>query len=192
MENQVLNKFFNKLFRVTARHKAFRFLILGHVTAYTHTEGGHGLIASSIFLCSSILALSLCESSSRNQMWRGTENSVLPLGQEFLHLQVLKRWFWVHDTCRLDISAGLCRHTSSQLIGAFPVLATSWTTEGFTVAGEIFYVGEMLLVQVQVKSAFRNGGASGEPMWRRCQVWFLLLPILHGGSGWGRDCTLEY
>ena len=153
------------------------------------------MIASSIFLCSSILALSLCQSSTRNQMWRGTENSVLPLGQEFLHLQVLKRWFWVHDTRRQDISAGLCRHTSSHVFSTYWRLSS---TCHILNNRRIYCSGRDLLCRRNAsrisssKECFRNGGAIGEPMWRRCQVWFLLLPVLHRGSGWGRDCTLEY
>ena len=35
-------------------------------------------------------------------MWRGTGNSVLPLGQEYLHLLILQRWFSEHGKLRQD------------------------------------------------------------------------------------------
>ena len=120
---------------------------------------------------------------------------MLPLGQEFPHPQVLQRWFWVHDTRRQDISAGLCRHTSSRV--ALNYLPSSSTCRNENI--ETIYCNERDLLCTRnasrtssSKECFRSGDVSGEPMWQRCQVWFLLLPVLHRGSGWGRDCTLEY
>ena len=71
----------------------------------------HGTIANSIFHCSSILALCLCRSSTRNQRWCGTENSVLLLGQWFHNLPILQRSFWVHSTRCQDTWAVLSHHT---------------------------------------------------------------------------------
>ena len=91
----------------------------------------------------------------------------------------------------LELDFAVTRYSmSSQLIGAFPELAATGTLKRFTVTSEIFYVRGMLLAE-----CFRSGGASGGGVWRRCQVSFLLLLLLlllHRGSVWRCDCTLEY
>ena len=80
---------------------------------------------------------------------------------------------------------------SSQLIGAFPVFATSSTLKRLGVTSDIFYVGEMLLVQVQVKSAFvvamRAANQCGGDV--RSGFFFFFFTV---GPVLGQDCTLEY